>query len=116
MSLANYGENAALGAIANEVWIKLHTGDPGEEGTSNAATEATRKKVTLAAASGGTRKNSTTAEWTAVSTTETYKYFSLWDASTAGNCFGSGPLEPERSVASGDNVKVEAEKISVTLD
>lgn len=116
MSISNYGEGQLLAVIPNEPYVKLHTADPGEEGTEHAATEATRKKVTLGAASGGVRKSSTAAEWPTVSTTETYKYVSLWDATTGGNCWGSGALEAEKAVSAGDTFKLAAEALTVSLD
>lgn len=121
MSLSNYLENQLLKVLKNEapakaekVYVKLHTGDPGEEGTSNAATETTRKEVTWGSISEGKVEGSNTPEWTSVSTEETYKYVSLWDASTAGNCLGSGALEAEKSVKAGDTFKLTSLKF--TLD
>jgi hypothetical protein len=116
MSISNYGENKLLEAVPNEPYIKLHTGDPGEEGTSNAAGETIRKKVTLGSPSAGTRKTSTAAEWASVSTSETIKYVSVWDASIAGSCYWSGALEAEKAVSAGDTLKIAAEALSVSLD
>lgn len=113
MSLSNYLENQLLKVLKNEApakaektYAKLHTGDPGEEGTSNAAGETTRKEVTWGTIASGEVPASNEAEWTNVSTAETYKYISLWDASSAGNCLGSGILETEKAVAAGDNFKL----------
>lgn len=122
MSIANYFETQLLKALKNEspavekVYVKLHTGDPGEEATANAAGETTRKQVTWAAPASGVIKNSAALEWTNVSTSETYKYISLWDASTAGNALWSGALEAEKAVSAGDTFKIAAEGLSVSLD
>jgi hypothetical protein len=122
VSIANYFETQLLKALKNEspavatVYAKLHTGDPGEEATSNAAGETTRKSITWAAPSSGVIKNSAALEWTAVSTSETIKYVSLWDASTAGNALWSGALEAEKAVSAGDTLKIAAEGLSVSLD
>lgn len=116
MSLSNYGEKYLLEKLPEKVWIKLHTGDPGEECTSNAAGETTRKEVTLATPSGETRKSSTAIEWTNVSTAETYKYVSAWDASTNGNAFGSGAFTAEKTVAVGDNFLVKSGELEIKLD
>lgn len=121
MSLSNFSENNLLKVFKNEAptkaehtYVKLHTGDPGEEGTANAATEATRKEITWGAVSAGAIESSNTPEWTAVSTTETYKYFSIWDATSAGNCLGSGALEAEKAMTSGDTFKLNTgTKISI---
>ncbi len=116
MSVSNYGENLLLAALPEKPYVKLHTGDPGEEGTANAAGETTRKQATLAAASGGTRKASSVEEWPSVSTSEEYEYVSLWDASTAGNCLWIIKLEAKKAVSAGDAFKLAAEALSVSLD
>jgi hypothetical protein len=60
-TLAAATRNAMLDAFARNVsyanaavWVKLHLGDPGAAGTTNAAAETTRKQATFgdAAASG----------------------------------------------------------------
>lgn len=75
------------------VWIKLHVGDPGSAGTSNAATETTRKQATFGnAASAGSIANTVALTWTNVAGTEDYTHFSMWTASTAGTFLGSGTV------------------------
>lgn len=75
-----------------EVWIKLHTGDPGAAGTSNAATETTRKQASFAAASNGTITTDADLQWTNVAGSEDYSHFSAWTASTAGTFLFSGTI------------------------
>lgn len=123
MSLSNYLENELLDHIAGSaytvpsgLYVKLHTGDPGEAGTANAATEATRKSVTFGAASSGSMSatGSPVAQWTSVSTTETYTHFSVWDAVSAGNCLGSGALSSSAAMTAGDTFNLTA--LTWTLD
>lgn len=120
MSISNYLENALLDTLRNQslaianVYLKLHTGDPGEAGTANAATEATRQSVSFNAASGGSMASSAAVTWTNVSTTETYTHWSAWDASTAGNCLWSGALSASASVAAGDTFQITS--LTLTLD
>ena len=122
MSISNYAELKILdhttGTTAwtapSGVYIKLHTGDPGEAGTSNAATEATRKVVTFSAAASGSIASSATVEWTNVSTTETYSHWSLWDASTSGNCLWSGALSSSAAVTAGDTFQITS--LTLSLD
>lgn len=120
MSISDYAENKLLGTLGNTsftvaaTYIKLHTGDPGENGTANAAAETTRKAVTWNAPSGGSMAASATVSWTNVSTTETYTYWSLWDASTAGNCLWSGALSASAAVTAGDNFDITA--LTLSLD
>lgn len=96
------------------VWVKLHTGAPGTVGTENAATETTRKEITLSVGT-TTLKNAAAAEWTAVSTSETYKQVSIWSASSAGTYLWSGALEAEKAVSAGDTFKIAIEGLSITI-
>lgn len=113
MSMSNYLEDAIANALRgggngtsftapSAVYAKLHTGDPGEAGTSNAAGNTSRQAVTFGASSGGVISLSNTPTWTNVSTSETYSHVSLWDDSSAGNCLGSGALGASKAVNSGD--------------
>ena len=120
MSLSNYSENALLNVFRNtsfavaNVYVKLHTGDPGEAGTSNAAAETTRKLISFSAASGGSMSSSATVEWTNVSTTETYSHFSLWDNASAGNCLWTGALSSSAAVTAGDTFQITS--LTLSLD
>jgi hypothetical protein len=98
-----------------ELWVKLHTGDPGAAGTSNAATNTTRQEGTFSAASGGAITTSADCTWTSVSTTETYSHVSFWDASTAGTFLGSDALETARGVTAGDNFTISAGDLDLSL-
>jgi hypothetical protein len=79
MSISNYAElkildhttGRAAWTIPTNVYVQLHTGDAGEEGTSSVATETTRKVAAWSAASSGSIATSATLEWTDVAATET---------------------------------------------
>lgn len=120
MSISNYAENALLDTLRNQsfsvaaTYLKLHTGDPGEAGTNNAATETTRQSVSFSAASGGSMTSSATVTWTNVSTTETYSHWSLWDNASAGNCLWTGGLSASASVTAGDTFQITS--LTLTLD
>lgn len=120
MSISNYAENKLLETLSNtsfavaNTYVKLHTGDPGEAGTSNAAAETTRKVATWAAASSGSMATSATLEWTNVSTTETYSHWSLWDNATSGNCLWTGSLSSSAAVTAGDTFQITS--LTLSLD
>lgn len=122
MSISNYAELKILEhttgetawTIPTDVYVKLHTGDAGEEGTSNAATEDTRKVASWAAASSGSIATDATLEWTNVAATETYSHWSLWDASTAGNCLWTGALSTSAAVTAGDTFQITT--LTLSLD
>ena len=120
MTISNYAENALLDTLRNQsfavttAYVKLHLGDPGEDGTSNAAAETTRKSCAWNAASSGSMSTSATLEWTNVAATETYTHWSLWDNSTGGNCLWSGSLSASAAVTAGDTFQITS--LTLTLD
>lgn len=100
----------------DEVWVKLHLGDPGAAGTTNAAAETTRKQSTFgAAASGRAISNTAAVEWTNVSTTEVYTHVSLWSASTAGTFLGRDDLSSSASVTAGDTFRIPIGDLDLTV-
>ena len=122
MSISNYAENKILDHVTGEaawtmpttVYVKLHTGDPGEAATNNAAAETTRKAASWSAAASGSIATDATIEWTNVSTTETYTHWSLWDASTAGNALWTGALSASAAVTAGDTFQITS--LTLSLD
>lgn len=122
MSISNYAELEILDHLTGTaswtapaaVYIKLHTGDPGENCTGNAATEATRKAVTFTAAASGAITSNGTVEWTNVSTTETYSHWSLWDAATGGNPLWYGALSSSAAVTAGDTFQITQLQLTLT--
>ncbi len=102
------GGNGTSFTAPAAVYAKLHTGDPGEAGTSNAATETTRQAVEFGAASSGVISLSNSPSWTNVAATETYSHISLWDNISAGNCLGAGALTSSVSVTAGDTFNLTA--------
>lgn len=121
MSISNYAElkildhttGRAAWTAPTGVYVKLHTADPGEDGTTAAATEATRKVITFSAAASGSIASSATISWTSVAATETYSHWSLWDASTAGNCLWTGALSSSASVTAGDTFQITSLTLSL---
>lgn len=120
MSISNYAENKMLDTLRNtsfavtNTYVKLHLGDPGEDGTANAAANTTRQSVSFSAASSGSMASSASVTWTNVSNTETYSHWSLWDASTGGNCLWSGALSSNAAVTAGDTFQITT--LTLTLD
>lgn len=124
MSIANYLEDKLLDLVFNgtsyagqaTVYVKLHTGDPGEDCTGNAAGNTTRESATFGASSGGAVSNDADVTWTNVSTSETYSHVSLWDASTAGNALWYGALTASKTVNAGDTFTIATGDLDVSLD
>lgn len=127
MSVSDYAENKLLDAVFNhtttggglptaDVWVKLHVGDPGEAGTANAATETTRKQVSMAAAASGASSSDADLVWTSVAGTETITHVSVWDASTAGNCLWVGALTASKALNAGDTFTIPSGSFTASLD
>lgn len=122
MSISNYAELKILEhttgktawTMPTTVYVKLHTADAGEAGTTSAATETTRKSAAWATAASGSIATSATLEWTNVAATETYTHWSMWDASTAGNCLWSGALSSSAAVTAGDTFQITS--LTLSLD
>lgn len=100
------GANTVLDSLGSAYpWIQLHTGLPGANGTSNVATNATRKQVSLASASGGSKSSNADLTWTSVAGSETYSHFSMWTASSNGSFGGSGSVAAN-PVTAGDTFTI----------
>ena len=122
---SDYAENEildhALGGLTwaapGASWIQLHTADPTDTGTTAVANNATRKQVSWAAASAGQVSSDADLDWTTgeVTTTEVYSHYSLWDASTAGNCIGTGTVSGG-SVTAGNAFKIPSGDLDFSLD
>jgi hypothetical protein len=109
-------ENVGLTGTCDEIWVKLHTGDPGSAGTSNAATNATRVQATFGSAAASRAISNTAAvSWTNVSTTETYTHVSLWSASSGGTFLGRDDLSSSAAVTAGDNFSIPIGDLDLTI-
>lgn len=122
MSISNYAELKILDHLTGRaswtapatVYIKLHIGDAGEDGTTNAAANTTRKSAAWSAAASGSIATSATLEWTNVPNTETYSHWSAWDNLTAGNCLWTGALSSSAAVTAGDTFQITS--LTLSLD
>ena len=87
---------SATSAAPTNIWIQLHTADPGAAGTTAVAGNATRKDLTasMGTAANGLISNNAAITWTTgeVDTSEDYTHWSLFDASTAGTFLCSGTM------------------------
>lgn len=83
--------NSAIDALlAAYPWVKMHTAAPGANGTSNAATETTRKTGSWPAASSAS--TSLQLQWTNVAGAEDWTHCTGWTASSAGSFGWSGTV------------------------
>ena len=101
MNFSNFGALATLEWVLaqtpatppTDIFLQLHTGDPGPDGLDNVAANSERKLTSWGQAlninTDGRAQSATDAaiSWASVPATETYSYISLWDDLVAGNCW-----------------------------
>lgn len=110
-----FGPTATTFTGITNVYVKLHTGDPGSAGTTAASAETTRKVTAWNAASGGSKSITTTLSWPSwAAGSETISHISLWDNLTAGNFLWSGALSASKAVGNGDTLNITALTIAIT--
>ncbi len=107
---ATYTANAA-------VFAKLHLGDPGAAGTSNAAAATTRKQVTWASAASQVLASSAALTWSGgdLTTTETITHLSFWTASSGGTHLGGAALNASAPVTAGETLNIASGSFTVTM-
>lgn len=117
-------------ALSN-VYISIHTGNPGVNGTSNDVTStvtgsANRTAVASSAftaagnASGGGREitNTGVVQITtnaANASIQTITHFGVWDAATSGNFLASGELTSSVGVQAGDTVQFNVGALAIRV-
>lgn len=106
----------AFSSAPSNTYAKLHTGDPGSAGTSNASAETTRKLLTWSAASAGSKAiTATLPQWTPwAAGSETISHVSVWDASTSGNFLYSYALTASKAVTNGDTFNLTSHTFAFT--
>ena len=119
--VSSYLANAWLDAVGNAtsfsvatVYVKLHVGDPGANGTSNAATETTRKAASFAAASSGSIASDAAITWTNIAGSQDATHFTAWDNISAGNFLFSGTITANAYTA-GDTFTISSGALTVSL-
>lgn len=119
--ISSYLAGAWLDALGNNtsfavttVYVKLHVGDPGANGTSNAATETTRKLASFAAASAGSLASDADITWTNIAGSQDATHFTAWDNISAGNFLFSGTITANAYTA-GDTFTISSGSLTVSL-
>jgi hypothetical protein len=119
--LSAYLANKFLDAVGNataysaaNVYVKLHIGDPGVNGTGNPATETTRQSVSFSAATVGGLTSDTDTSWTNIAGSEDATFFTVWDNLTAGNFLFSGSITGNAYTA-GDTFTIPSGSLTVSL-
>lgn len=98
------------------VYMKLHTADPGAAATTAASANTTRVIIAWSASSGGSKAiTATLPSWAAwASGTETITHISVWDNLTAGNVLYTFALTTGKTVTNGDTLNITSHSIALT--
>lgn len=113
-ALSNYAENAMLDHLVGNTaftkptntYIKLHTGDPGEDCTLAAAGETLRKILSWAASASRVAVTDAAVNWASMTAAETITHYSIWDALTGGNPLFYGAFASGQTVGIGDELDI----------
>lgn len=98
------------------VYVKLHTGDPGAAGASNAAAGSTTRVVVTqtSPAAGSMTINGTLPVWTNGGTSETITHISVWNHLTAGDFLYSVALSASKAWATSDTLTLNTLTVSLS--
>jgi hypothetical protein len=119
--LSSFLANSLLDAVGNataysasSVYVKLHVGDPGPDGTGNPATELTRKLASFGAATAGTITSDADISWVNISGSQDATFFTAWDNLSAGNFLFSGSITGNPYTA-GDTYTIASGSLTASL-
>jgi hypothetical protein len=100
---------------ATTLYVSLHTGDPGETGTSEATGGSyARQAITFGTISAKSGANSADINFTSMPAA-TLTHIGLWSAATGCTFWWGGSLAASKTVNAGDTFKLAAGAVTVTL-
>ena len=108
---ADVAQNAVL-VPGSTYYLALHTADPSTTGASE-GTDG-RKSITFASSSGGTQASNSSQSWPSAVGGQTYGYFGVWSALTAGTYLRGGALTSSITPGSGAIISVASGAITLT--
>ena len=119
MAITVAGLDAALGLLDATVYLGVHNGAPGADGSTNELA-GTRPAITFgAAATDGTGRDRS-GPTAAITLTDpgagTYQAWSIWSAATAGTCYWIIPFTDNRTLVAGDDLRAAIDAIACKID
>lgn len=126
-NMSNYAENKVLDHVLGTtaftkpsgVYLALFTSDPTDAGTGTEVSGGSyaRKVITFNASSNGSTSNAAdvlfaaaTASWGSVT------HIGLLDALTGGNLLWHGPVAEAKTIGNGDEFKLGAGKLTISIN
>jgi hypothetical protein len=116
MDFTAFGRNQTLDWVTGKIvspptqmWVQLHIGDPGINGSDNVAAETTRKLASWGDADvDGKAYNNAALEWILVVGTEVLTHISVWSQAVAGIAWYQGQLTSPVPVTVGADFTIAA--------
>lgn len=98
----------------SQVFLALHTGDPGVNGTANEVPTGTyaRQSILFDASASGVITNTSSPLFTMPACT--VSYFSIWDNSTGGNCVFYDTITPPQEFNTADTFSPQAGALTIS--
>jgi hypothetical protein len=108
--------NSFLDTNFDDLWVQLHTGDPGSAGTANVAATSDREQYATDAASAGAKSNTAIGRWDSTDAGgETFTHISLWTASTSGTFRASKALAAPVAVSGGQPFEIAVGDLDISI-
>ena len=119
--LSSVGEADVLVPLTTNVYVSLHTGDPGDTGTAEVVGGAYARNGPVTFASAGfnptVASNSTILTYpVATASYGTVSFFGVWTAVTGGNFLGSGSVDFPIPINTGDSARFYANTLTISVD
>lgn len=112
MAQTQAGLDASLGILDAIVYLEVHNGAPGADGSTNQALGAERPAVAFGAAEAGAgnarRRRNTDEILLTDPGAATYEAYSVWTAATGGTCYWIIPFDTNRTLIAGDDLRLPA--------
>ena len=110
------GANAFLNGTALDatLYVQLHLGDPGTNGTANVAVETRRKSFTRTTSTVGTVDNVALIEWLNAAATETITHITVWSASSGGTAWFADDIA-NVAVNIGEVIQIDVGTLNITV-
>ena len=99
------------------IYVSLHTADPGTTGANEAAGGSYARQIgtsAFAAASAGSKASNAVIEFAGMPAA-TLTHVGVWDASSAGNFLVGGALSASKTTNSGDTFRLPSGQLTVSL-
>lgn len=116
--LTNYGADQVLAGngLPQTLHIKLHTGNPGANGTAMPSATTARAEIDLEPGPDDLVVNDADAVWAGTVSNETATHWSAWDADSGGNPWVVGSWAPVVELTAAGTTTIPAGYIRIGME